>query len=130
MDSQPISHKLGRFDMCLDVKDVKKSAEFYHILGFEDVEGNIEEGWLVVAQGNARIGLYQGHVKEPTLNFRGGDVMEISEALREKGIEFEKGPTQNENGASATFKDPDGYVIFLDTHKSEKDILKTMKVQF
>ena len=30
---------LGRFDLCLNVKDVKKSAEFYQKMGLEKVKG-------------------------------------------------------------------------------------------
>lgn len=34
---------LGRFDLCLPTKDVKKSAEFYMKMGLEKVEGNLKK---------------------------------------------------------------------------------------
>jgi catechol 2,3-dioxygenase-like lactoylglutathione lyase family enzyme len=123
--------QLGRFDLCLDVTDVKKSAEFYKKLGLIEVEGNIEENWVVLSQGNLRLALYQGHIKEITLNFRGGNVQSITNDLKAKGIEFEKDVKIAEDGSvSAEIRDPDGYSIFFDTHPSEKDILKTLKVKF
>jgi catechol 2,3-dioxygenase-like lactoylglutathione lyase family enzyme len=121
---------LGRFDLCLNVKDVKKSAEFYMKLGLEKVEGNLDENWIVLAQGNLRLGLYQGHIEEITLNFRGGDVIKIGESLKNLGYTFEKGPKSTEKGASAELRDPDGYLIFFDTHVSEKKILDTLKVEY
>ncbi|MHA2365503.1 MAG: VOC family protein [Candidatus Hodarchaeales archaeon] len=122
---------LGRFDLCLNIKDIHKSVDFYKKLGLLEVEGNIDEGWMVLANGNLRLALYQGHIKEVTLNFRGGNVMEISKKLKDQGFEFHKEPVQNKEGsASATLKDPDGYVIFFDTHHTEKDILKNLKVEY
>ena len=115
--------KLGWFDVCLKVKSAKKSREFYAKLGFHKVEGKDEEGWAVVTNGEARLGLYEEqHVGKDalTLNFRGGDVMANAKALQEKGLEFEMGPKEIEGGGgTAILRDPDGYSIFLDTAPGE-----------
>ena len=121
---------LGRFDLCLTVKDVRKSAKFYQMLGLEQVEVNLDENWIVLAQGNLRLALYQGQINEITLNFRGGDVLKIGSSLKELGFTFEKEPVSTEEGASATLRDPDGFLIFFDTHISEKGILETLKVEY
>lgn len=114
---------LGWFDVCLKVKSAKTSREFYEKLGFHQVEGKDEEGWAVVTNGEARLGLYEEqHVGKDalTLNFRGGDVMANAKALQEKGLEFEMGPKEGKKGGgSAILRDPDGFSIFLDTAPGE-----------
>lgn len=114
--------KLGWLDVCLNVEDLAASRAFYEKFGFQVMEGNDEEGYWVLANGTARIGLYKGHIKEFMLNFRGGDVVANAEALKAKGITFESGPKAVDGGGgSATIKDPDGNIIFLDTHPDELD---------
>ena len=118
--------QLGRVDICLDVKDVRKSFEFYSKMGFKQVEGNLEEGWAVLVHNNLRLGLYEGHIEEMMINFRGGDVFSITKALKEKGFTFEKDVRKEENGgAGATLRDPDGHLIYFNTYPHEKDILKS-----
>lgn len=56
--------------------------------------------------------------------------MKIGESLEELGYTFQKGLISNEKGASAELRDPDGHLIFFDTHVSEKDILNTLKVEY
>lgn len=113
---------LGWLDVCLNVEDLAASRAFYEKLGFQVVEGDADQGYWVVANGGARIGLYKGHITEVVLNFRGGDVMANAEVLSKMGLEFESGPTAVDGGGgSATLRDPDGNVIFLDTHPDELD---------
>jgi catechol 2,3-dioxygenase-like lactoylglutathione lyase family enzyme len=115
--------ELGWLDVCLRVADIGKSRAFYEGMGFHRVEGEDSEGWAVVVNGDARIGLYtSAHMAgEPfTLNFRGGDVQAIAEALKAKGYVFTKEPhVSSQGGASAHLKDPDGYEVFLDTAPGE-----------
>ena len=112
---------LGWCDVCLNVSDVVASRDFYARLGFRVVEGNVEEGWQVMTNGDLRLGLYHGHLEESlVLNFRGGDVVANAEALKAGGLEIERGPlTTPEGGASAWLRDPDGVSIFLDTAPGE-----------
>jgi catechol 2,3-dioxygenase-like lactoylglutathione lyase family enzyme len=114
---------LGWLDVCLRVKDVAASRAFYEALGFRRVEGADSEGWGVVVNGEARIGLFQPQFMEEetfSLNFRGGDVMAIAKDLQDRGLAFEKGPAAGrEGGASAVLKDPDGHTLLFDTAPGE-----------
>jgi len=112
--------KLGWCDVCINVKDLEASKKFYETLGLEVMEGNAEQGYFVLKNDAVRIGLYKGHFEGFMFNFRGGDVLTNSAALKERGLEFYSGPTEGkEGGASATILDPDGNMIFLDTHPDE-----------
>jgi catechol 2,3-dioxygenase-like lactoylglutathione lyase family enzyme len=114
--------ELGWCDVCLDVKDVVASRDFYAKLGFRVVEGKVEEGWQVMTNDDLRLGLYHGHMEQETLmlNFRGGDVFANAEALQAKGLAFEKGPlVERDKSAAAILRDPDGYAIFLNTAPGE-----------
>ena len=115
--------ELGWLDVCLRVKDVSASRRFYEGLGFRRVEGDDAEGWAVVVNGDARIGLFSPRYMTDSafsLNFRGGDVSAIAAELRKRGYQFSSGPSIGaEGGASATLKDPDGHVIFFDSAPGE-----------
>ncbi len=52
--------ELGDFSVSLTVKDIKASKAFYEKLDFKEVGGKLEENWIVLQNGNARIGLFQG----------------------------------------------------------------------
>jgi len=111
---------LGWCDVCLNCKDVSASRDFYAMLGFRVVEGKIEEGWQVMTNDDLRLGLYHGHIPEAMLNFRGGDVFAIAEALQAKGLTFEKGPLlERDKSAAAILRDPDGNAIFFNTAPGE-----------
>ena len=112
--------ELGWCDVCLPVKDVTASRDFYAKLGFRVVEGKIEENWQVMTNDDLRLGLYHGHTSEMMLNFRGGDVFANAEALQAKGLVFEKGPLlERDQSAAAILRDPDGHAIFLNTAPGE-----------
>lgn len=119
--------KLGRLDLCIDVEDIQSSFEFYSKLGMKQVEGNIAENWVVLTHRNLRLGLYQGMFKGFSMNFRGGDVGEISKYLATKNTNFKQEYTAAEKGGgSATVLDPDGYPLFFDTHHTELVIQENM----
>jgi catechol 2,3-dioxygenase-like lactoylglutathione lyase family enzyme len=112
--------ELGWCDVCLPVKDVTASRDFYSKLGFRVVEGKIEEGWQVMTNDDLRVGLYKGHTDEMMLNFRGGDVFANAEALKAKELVFEKGPVlERDQSAAVILRDPDGNAIFLTTAPGE-----------
>lgn len=90
---------------------------FYADLGFWRVEGKDAEGWAVITNGEARLGLYESeHMGDNlfTLNFRGGDVPAIVENLTSQGHVLEM-----QGESSATLLDPDGYALFFGTAPGE-----------
>lgn len=112
--------KLGWCDVCINVQDLEASRNFYAALGLEVAEGNWEDGYFVMYNDTVRIGLYRGHFEGLMFNFRGGDVATNAETLQARGLKIESGPEPGADGGySATLRDPDGNIIFLDTHPDE-----------
>ncbi|WP_397383333.1 VOC family protein [Prosthecobacter sp.] len=108
--------KLGNPEISLAVSDIKASLAFYEALGFKRVEGAEAEKWVVVAQSDLRIGLYQGHVDANSLTFFGGDIEAIAVKLHEAGFELKQSPETEEDGSSgAKAVDPDGNLIYFNT---------------
>ncbi|MBE2280846.1 MAG: VOC family protein, partial [Ignavibacteriaceae bacterium] len=52
--------KLGAFSVSLSVKDIHASKEFYEKFGFTVLGGKLEQNYLIMKNGNALIGLFQG----------------------------------------------------------------------
>ena len=52
--------KLGAFPVCLSVKDIKSSKEYYEKLGFNAFAGSMAQNYQIMKNDNARIGLFQG----------------------------------------------------------------------
>jgi hypothetical protein len=81
---------LGRLDHCLRVASAARSRAFYERLGFVVVEGDTVEGWLVMASGTARLGLFEPRYMGDdvfSLNFRGGDIPRLVDALAAQGVD-------------------------------------------
>ncbi|MEA3310725.1 MAG: VOC family protein [candidate division WOR-3 bacterium] len=111
---------LGRFELCLRVADINKSLEFYKKLGFKEIDGKIEEGWLIIKNSNCILGLYQGHISKNTLNFRGGDVFAIADVLKSQGLTMEvDAHTESDGSDGAEILDPDGNLIYFNTAPGE-----------
>jgi hypothetical protein len=53
--------ELGNFSVSLAVKDIRASKAFYEKLDFKEVGGKLEQNWIVLQNGTARIGLFQGN---------------------------------------------------------------------
>ncbi|MEM7600861.1 MAG: VOC family protein [Verrucomicrobiota bacterium] len=106
--------KLGNPEISFAVSDVRASLAFYEALGFKRVEGAEEEKWVVVAQPNLRIGLYEGLVDANSLTFFGGDVEAIAARLHESGFELKQGPETEVDGTiGAKAVDPDGNLVYF-----------------
>jgi lactoylglutathione lyase len=111
---------LGRFEYCLNVKDIKASLEFYGKLGFTQTQGKVDEGWAIIRHGNCILGLYQGHIATNLLNFRGADVFAIADILKSRGLTFKKDAhVESDKSAAAEILDPDGNVIYFNTAPGE-----------
>lgn len=121
---------LGEHYLCLNVKDLEKSIEFYQKLDFKIVEDHRPENWAVLQHNNFALALYQGHLDNNLMNFRGGDVEKIAKEGMEHGLQFSQPATSNSDGSwSAEIRDPDGNVIFLNTYPEEREqYVKTGKL--
>ncbi|MFD1161122.1 VOC family protein [Hwangdonia seohaensis] len=121
--------ELGAFSASLNVKDINKSKSFYEALGFSVFAGDIEMNYLIMKNGNALIGLFQGMFENNILTFNPGwdesanklegftDVREIQKHLKSKSIELEREADENTQGpASIVLFDPDGNTILIDQH--------------
>jgi predicted enzyme related to lactoylglutathione lyase len=122
--------KLGAFSISLNVKDLKASKEFYEALGFSSMGGDMKYNYLIMKNGNAIIGLFQGMFEGNILTFNPGwdenaknfdpfdDVREIQKHLKSKGIKLTTEADETKSGpGSVTLTDPDGNVILLDQHR-------------
>jgi len=121
--------KLGAFSVSLAVRDMAASRSFYSKLGFEMVGGD-GESWTIMANQSTVIGLFHGMFESNILTFNPGwegiaqpvegftDVRELSDRLREVGIEIRDDTTEASPAGPASFTviDPDGNAILFDQH--------------
>jgi catechol 2,3-dioxygenase-like lactoylglutathione lyase family enzyme len=121
--------KTGAFSMSLSVKDLKTSKDFYEHLGFHVFGGNMKSNYLIMKNGNALIGLFQGMFSGNIITFNPGwdenaqkmesfkDVREIQQHLKKQGIKLESEADEKTAGpASFMLRDPDGNLILFDQH--------------
>ena len=121
--------ELGAFSVSLNVKDLKASKEFYENLGFSVFAGEVERNYLIMKNGKALIGLFQGMFDKNILTFNPGwdesansldtfiDVRDIQKSLKGKGMKLIREADENSSGpASITLIDPDGNPILIDQH--------------
>jgi catechol 2,3-dioxygenase-like lactoylglutathione lyase family enzyme len=122
--------KLGAFSISLAVKDIRASRAFYEKLGFSDLGGDIEQNWLIMTNGSATIGLFQGMFEANILTFNPGwnadampfdpfdDVRELQQRLENAGIAIETRADPAGTGpAHFAIRDPDGNSILVDQHR-------------
>ncbi len=122
--------KLGAFSVSLGVKDIHASKDFYEHLGFEVFAGDLDKNYVIMKNGNALIGLFQGMFEGNIMTFNPGwdenaqetdtfdDIRAIQQHLLSKGIKLEHEADENTSGpASFTVKDPDGNIILVDQHR-------------
>lgn len=107
---------LGHFSVSLAVKDIKASRAFYEAMGFTVFDGAEEQNWLMLRNGDAKIGLFQGMFEANILTFNPNDVRTIVKTLRAQNIEvkLENGELEGSGPAHATLTDPDGNAILID----------------
>lgn len=121
--------QLGNFSLSLTVKDLPTSMAFYEKLGFRQRGGNPAQKWVILQNGAATIGLFQGMFEKNTLTFNPGwdnaakplpeftDVRELQKELKARGIT----PTLEANPDSSgpafiVLTDPDGNPVLIDQH--------------
>ncbi|MEM8862852.1 MAG: VOC family protein [Chloroflexota bacterium] len=107
---------LGEYFPCLNVQNLAASMAFYQMLNFKVVGDHSNEGWAILQHNNMALCLYQGHIKQNLINFRGGDISDIVEQGKSAGLEFTSPAAQEKDGSwSAEIIDPDGNVIYFNT---------------
>ncbi|MCW5876402.1 MAG: VOC family protein [Anaerolineales bacterium] len=123
--------QLGAFSISLTVKDIKASRQFYEKLGFEIFGGKEEDNWLMLKNGEAVVGIFQGMFEKNMLTFNPGwdqdakdlpeftDVRQLQQALKERGLELESevDPAVQSGPGFLTLTDPDGNPILVDQHR-------------
>ena len=121
--------KLGAFSISLTVKDINASKAFYEKLGFEVFAGDLERKYLIMKNGDALVGLFEGMFDKNIITFNPGwdqnanaldgfdDVRDIQKSLKDKGLKLEKEVEDGTSGpASITLIDPDGNPVLIDQH--------------
>ena len=92
------------------------------------IEGNEEQNWLVMKNGDANVGLFQGMFEKNMLTFNPGwdqngkalttftDIRDIQKKLKEASIPFEQEAKDGTKPTSFIILDPDGNPILVDQH--------------
>lgn len=122
--------ELGAFSVSLSVKDINKSKDFYTKLGFSVFGGDIEQGWLILKNGEHLLGLFQGMFEKNMLTFNPGwdqnandvgsftDVRDMQKQLKTQGVAFIAEADESTTGpGSFMIEDPDGNPILIDQHR-------------
>lgn len=122
--------KLGAFSISLNVKDLQKARAFYEALGFSAFGGSEKDNYLILKNGNALIGLFQGMFEGNMLTFNPGwdenaqnvspfdDVRDIQKHLKSNAIPLISEVDSTTKGpGSIVLTDPDGNVILIDQHR-------------
>ena len=121
--------KLGAFSISLAVKDIHASKAFYEKLGFTVFAGSLEQNYLIMKNGNALVGLFQGMFEQNILTFNPGwdenaqtldsfdDVRDIQKHLKAEGLKLDREADENTSGpGSVVLIDPDGNPVLIDQH--------------
>ena len=121
---------LGAFSISLNVKDIKKSFDFYSKLGFKMIGGKLSDHWVIMKQDEAVIGLFQGMIEKNTITFNPGwnqnaeevnpfnDIRVIQRQLMSKGIVLKRSADFTTKGPEyIELIDPDGNPILIDQHR-------------
>ena len=121
--------QLGAFSISLAVKDIHVSKKFYETLGFAVFAGDIAKNYLIMKNGNALVGLFQGMFEHNILTFNPGwdesasklekfdDVRVIQQHLKKAGVKLATEADESTSGpASFVVMDPDGNAVLVDQH--------------
>ncbi len=126
--SEPL--RLGAFSISLSVKDLQASKQFYEALGFAVYAGDPARNYLIMKNGNALIGLFQGMFQGNLLTFNPGwdenaqplesfdDVRVIQRHLKQQGVNLVTEADETTTGpACFMVVDPDGNAVLIDQHR-------------
>ena len=120
---------LGNFSISLNVADISASKAFYEKLGFTQAFGDVAQRWVIMRNGNVKIGLFQGMFPRNAMTFNPGwdhdgnptgafeDVRSIQRRLRAAGLDVGEAITSASGPAHFAVTDPDGNPILFDQHR-------------
>ncbi len=122
--------QLGNFSVSLAVKNIEASRQFYEKFGFAVVMGDASQGWLILKNERAIIGLFRGMFEKNMLTFNPGwdenaqplaqftDVRELQRRLKAQGVALLMEADESTTGpAQLMAVDPDGNPILVDQHR-------------
>lgn len=121
--------KLGAFSISLAVKDLETSKNFYEKLGFAVYAGDMKMNYLIMKNGDALVGLFQGMFDKNIITFNPGwnqdaqnvdpfdQVRAIQANLKEQGINLDREVEPGSGPGSFALTDPDGNMILVDQHR-------------
>lgn len=121
--------KIGAFSVSLSVQDLAKSKTFYETLGFSQMGGDPDHGYLIMKNGDALVGLFQGMFEGNMLTFNPGwdqnaqtvdpfdDVRAIKASVAAAGYAVDQENGDASGPASFVTRDPDGNVVLIDQHR-------------
>jgi catechol 2,3-dioxygenase-like lactoylglutathione lyase family enzyme len=122
--------KLGAFSMSLSVRNLALSKAFYETLGFTVLGGSMEKNYLILKNGNALLGIFQGMFEGHMLTFNPSwdesgknvekfdDIREIQKHLKKNEIALSLEADETTTGpASFMLTDPDGNILLIDQHR-------------
>jgi len=121
--------QLGNFSISLAVKDLAASRAFYEKFGFTAFGGDAAQNWLILKNGYAIIGLFQGMFERNILTFNPGwdqngmpvdgftDVRELRRQLLAQGVQLVPQADETTQGPAYFMAiDPDGNPLLFDQH--------------
>lgn len=100
---------LGPLSVSLSVRDLGESLVFYRSLGFRVVDDHRDEHWVVLSNGSARVGLFQGMFPRHVLAFRPGSLRGAIAHLKRHGVDV----PDDVGGRHLLLHDPDGNPVLL-----------------
>ena len=122
--------RLGAFSVSLAVKDLAASKAFYEKFGFTKLAGDASQNWLILKNGEAVIGLFQGMFERNTLTFNPGwdssanpledftDLRELQRQVKEQGVQLMAEADETTSGPAYFMTlDPDGNPVLVDQHR-------------
>jgi len=117
----PVDAEIQAFSISLSVKDIAASKAFYEKLGFTPLEGagGVDQKWMIMTQGKARIGLFQGMFPQNTITLNPDDARAMFKDAKaaEMPVVYQTGMDKASGPASFMINDPDGNPILIDQHE-------------
>jgi len=104
---------LGTFSLSLAVDDLIASRAFYETIGFAVVDGD-EESWVMMANGDAKIGLFQQMFDSNIVTFNPPDARAVQAALADAGYPIDVAAEGDDGPAHCVVTDPDGNAVMFD----------------